>query len=111
MPLTEDKTFMVTNPADYDGDPYDVAVRAILQTEALVEILDKALDSARIMARNAELERQLALTGECDAPGFDDSPQGRHFAKAATELDNVGTRLRALRQAAGYNPKAKIGSR
>lgn len=111
MPINEDKTVTITNPADYDGDPFDVAVRAVAQAGALTGITREALESARLMARNAELERELLLTGECDAVAWEDSGEGKKYRVLIQYLTGIQQQLGILEKAAGFNPKAKIGHR
>lgn len=99
------KTFTIADPRSFDGDPFDVAERAALQTAALFKLATESLEGTRLMVRNAELERQLLTGAECDAPGFDTSPQGKKLA-ALAELGNGAVRtLETLAKAAAYNPK------
>lgn len=99
------KTFTITDPRTFDGDPFEVAERAALQSAAVAGILHECLEGAWIMVRNAELERQLLTDGDCDAPGFDDTPQGRRLVNLRTQAQDAQKALETLAKAAAYNPK------
>lgn len=99
------KTFTIADPRTFDGDPFEVAERACLQSAAVAGILADSLDGTRLMVRNAELERQLLTEGECDAPGFDEAPQGRRLNALIEEAKAAQKRLETLAKAAAYNPK------
>lgn len=99
------KTFTIADPRTFDGDPFEVAERACQQSAGVAGILADSLDGTRIMVRNAELERQLLTVGECDAPGFDDSPQGRRLNALLEQAKTAQKALETLAKAAAYNPK------
>lgn len=99
------KTFTIADPRTFDGDPFEVAERACQQSAAVAGILADSLDGTRIMVRNAELERQLLTDGECDAVGFDDSPQGRRLNALLEQAKAAQKALETLAKAASYNPK------
>jgi hypothetical protein len=100
--------FVITDPRTYDGNPYEVAERAVRQAEALAGILVETIELAALMARNAEMERDLVMTGECDAPGWPDSAQGRRYTALGTVVGEVEKALGGLAKAAAFDPKAKI---
>ncbi len=107
----------VIDPRDFDGDPYQVAERAVAQAKAVARILTDNLDAVNKMARNAELERLLAA-GEWDsdelrdkAHGWDESPQGRQFVAINDELSSIIQRLERLEKAVAYNPKSREARR
>lgn len=102
-------TFTVIDPRDLDGDPYEVAERAVLQAAALARLLLISTQTAHLMARNAELERQLRADGSCDAEAYDTSPQGLKFARVYEATKDSEKALKALALAAGYNPNSPIG--
>lgn len=60
------------------------------------------------MARNAQLERDLIATGECDAAAYDESAENRRFEAIAQRLANVERDLGVLVKVAGFNPKAPL---
>lgn len=99
--------FVVTDPRTFDGDPYEVAHRAVRQAEAVAAILLSCIDGARLMARNAQLERELALTGSCDAPAYDESAEGRRFATIREAIEECERKLKPLAVAVSYNPKER----
>lgn len=109
--MTEDKIkrFALVDPRSFDGDPFEVAQRAVLQGEGLARLLVSTLGDARIMARNAEMERELQADGECDATAFEDTALARQIDKQITQAEEAVKALRLIARAAGYNPRKPIG--
>lgn len=97
--------FTITDARTFDGNPYEVATRSIEQAAALAKLYKTELDVVFLMVRNAELERQLATTGECDARGFPNSPQGRKLKILSDNAADALKILDVLAMAAGYDPK------
>lgn len=95
------KQFVVADPRTFDGNCFEVADRAIAQTEALVALAAETAGDARIMARNSELERQP----EPDAIAWDTTAEARRWDNVAQLLTAVLTDLKVLRRVASYNPK------
>lgn len=108
MPVNEDYTVVLTNPADYDGDPFEVAQRSVKQAVAMARVYVAATESARLMARNAELERQLMRDGSCDAVAWEESAEGKRYAKLIEQGKAHIRTLEILERVAGFNPKAKL---
>lgn len=108
--MHDTKSFTIADPRTFEGDPYEVAERACRQAAALARLTGGAIDSARVMARNAQMERDLAATGECDAPGYDESPEGKRFAAAREAATALEKNLAVLARAARFNPKAPLGA-
>lgn len=102
------QTFIVTDPRTFDGDPFDVAKRACAQAEALINLAVKSTNDAFVMARNAEMERQLLDSGRADAPAFENGPYGRQFKTTEESLKHAAANLRLLGKAAGFNPRAPL---
>lgn len=105
------QTLTITDPREFEGDPYQVAERAIQQTRALALILLDSIVAVDLMARNAELERQLALGTDSEAlrraaAGWPESPQGRKLQKLSEAVREAAEGLQSLEKAAAYNPKA-----
>jgi GrpB-like predicted nucleotidyltransferase (UPF0157 family) len=107
------QTITISDPREFDGDPYQVAERALGQAQALALLLEQAVEAAEIMSRNAELERTLA-TGDKDtdlspiAKAWPQSPQGRTFHRVHTALPSIQVALGSLKRAAAFNPKSRI---
>lgn len=99
------KNFVIADPRGFDGDCFEVADRAVAQLQGLLQITEEALASARLMARNAELERQCQRDEDCDAVGWDDTAEGKRWAKVRVNLGVVKADLGILRRVAGFNPK------
>lgn len=98
-------TYVYTDPRYFDGDPFEVADKAAAQASAAVELSARAVADADVMARNAELERQLYAGDDPDAKGWPASAQGRRFRALAGALASHVRELSTLRKAAGYNPR------
>lgn len=103
------QTFVVADPREFDGDPFDVAERAVLQAGAVARVLKQALDGARLMARNAEMERQLMGGGDPDPLAFEQGAQGKRLRLLQEQAGAAEKQLTVLARAAGYNPKRPIG--
>lgn len=95
------KQFAVADPRTFDGNPFEVADRAVAQTEAVVALAAETAIDARVMARNAELERQ----DDPNAVGWDEGAEGRRWATVLQLLDSAQSNLVILRRVASYNPK------
>lgn len=101
----EPQRFVVTDPRTFDGNAFEVAQRAVDQVLALARLTELSLGPTVLMARNAELERQMALGDEPDAAAWEQSTQAKQFASAVAELQNAQRRLRVLRRAVAFDPK------
>lgn len=99
------KTFTVVDPRTFDGDPFEVAERAAKQAEAVARVLVGTVETAHIMARNAEMERNLIADGDAKAAEWASAPLGRRFAGAIEDARTIEKQLGALGKAAGFNPK------
>jgi hypothetical protein len=102
----EPRTFTVADPTTFDGDPFEVAERALRQAGAVAFVLSEAIEDARGMVANAEMERQIYANGEANIEAFDNGPQARKLTALATE----GVQRRSGPQGAsprgGLQPKA-----
>jgi len=107
--VREDQHFTVQDPRNFDGDPYQVAERAVQQQAALVALLLEYHEATMLMVRNADLERSLAAGIPLDeiAPSWPESPQGRKLSSILENLEGARDDLRHLQRAASYNPKAR----
>lgn len=108
-PINKPVVITIQDPREFDGDPYQVAQRAIRQLHALVALSAEILEPTDLMARNAELERQLAFGNELGDAGkeWPESPQGRNLADVREMLGMAEARLTLLEQAVAFNPKAR----
>jgi hypothetical protein len=87
-----------------------VAEQAVGQAAALAAITAKYASMARLMARNAGLERQLLGGAEsCSVDLFDESAEGRRWDSAQSKVEAAHRDLKQLARAAGFNPKAPLG--
>lgn len=103
------QTFHIADARTFDGDPFEVAERAVRQASAVTKILTQTIADARLMARNAQLERELLTTGECDAPGYEDSPEARTFDALSESVAEVERKLGLLARSVAFNPRAPLG--
>lgn len=99
-------TFVVTDPREFDGNPYEVAERAVQQAEALLDLTIRAVEDAETMARNADLEQQMDLGGEPDAAAWTHGPAGHKWQTILDGLALSAKTLSVLRQYAAWNPKS-----
>jgi hypothetical protein len=95
----------VTDPRNFDGTPYEVAARAVAQVEGALIAASHAADAAFLMARNAEMERNLALGLPPAGSEYGAGPQGRKFSQIADDLVTMRRTLSALTAAVAYDPK------
>ncbi len=100
--------FTAIDPRSFDGDCFEVAEKALRQSAAIARVLAGSLHGARSMALNAELERQLQATDDCDVSAFEDSAQARRIDAAKKEAEAMEKSLNALAAAAGYNPRKPV---
>lgn len=109
MTQTATQTFVVADPRQFDGDPFEVAERACLQAAAVADVLEAAIQSAELMARNAEMTRNLQETkDDARAAEWDGGAQHKRFEEALSHAADVGRALNQLSKAAGFNPKAPL---
>lgn len=102
------RTFTVADPRTFDGDPYEVAERALKQAAAVAVVLEKMLDAADKMARNAEMERAFAAKEEPKGSEWRSTAQGKRLAGVMEAAAEMRKALKVLAQAAGYNPKRPV---
>jgi hypothetical protein len=98
--------FTVTDPRYFDGDPYQVAERALEQCAAVAAILRRCVEQAEIMARNAELERAEDM--DAAAREWPESLQGKRLAEIKATSERFERQLALLARAASFNPKARL---
>ncbi len=99
------KTFTVADPALFDGDPFEVAQRAVEQASAVAAIFRGTLEGAFPMLRSAEMERQIYATGKADAEAFDQQAQAKIIGAMVRDVAEAERRLSLLAKAAGFNPR------
>lgn len=63
------------------------------------------------MARNAQMERDLAQGGVPDPGAWEATLEGRKFAEVREAAGAAASSLRILAIAAGFNPKAPLNGR
>ena len=107
--IKTDQNFLVQDPRNFDGDPYQVAERAIQQLAGIVNVALAQIEPVTLMVRNADLERTLAMGDTLGdvAAEWPESPQGRSLAKVQADLEGAQFTLGLLAKAAAFNPKAR----
>ena len=99
------KQFTVADPRTFDGNPYEAGARALAQLRGIVRLAELSLPATEIMARNAELERQMVDGGDPDASSWPTSAQGNKFKRIAEHLAGISQQLSVLERAASYDPR------
>lgn len=98
--------FVVADPTTFEGTPYEVASRALKQTEAVVGVAIDALERAEPMILNAQLSRNLLETPEdARAREWDGSPQAIKLTTIAEHLAAAIKQIRVLERASSYDPR------
>jgi hypothetical protein len=100
------QSFVIADPRTFDGDPYEVAERAVAQLQGLLTLVEQATGPTLLMVRNAELERQLAGGDDPSVKAFEDSTQGRRWVEFRESVQTARNDLNILRRVASFNPKA-----
>lgn len=99
----------MVDPRELDGNPYEVAEKAAAQAAALVAAASWATEVARLMSRNAEMERQLYRGDPSDPVSWEKGGLGRRFEKVQDDLQATQKDLKLLIRAAGFDPRAPLG--
>lgn len=109
MTQNNTQTFVVGDPRHFDGDPFEVAERACKQAEAVSRILTGAIQLSELMARNAEMTRNLQETKDDARAGeWDSSRQAQKFRALIEASENTSRLLEQLSKAAAFNPKGPL---
>lgn len=90
---------------EFDGDPYEVAGQAIAMADGILQVGERAIEVADLMARNAEMERNMALGNPPAGDKWPETPQGKLWVGVAQRVEELRKRLRTLRAAAEFDPK------
>lgn len=94
-----------TDARSYDGNPYEVAAQAVDTALGLLDVLDKAVEVADLMARNAYMERNLALNLPAAGDAWAVAPEGQLWAAQKRDLAEIRRKMKPLRMAASFDPK------
>lgn len=96
---------VITDPRKFEGDPYEVAAHAVAQAEGALAAVEKAVAVAFLMARNADMERNLALRLPPAGSEYAAGPQGRQWESIQNSLEDARHRLKGLRKAVAFDPR------
>ncbi len=105
MTQHRERNFVIADPRDFDGNPFEVASRAVAQIEGLLALAEGAIPAAELIARNAEMTRRIDLGGEPEGDRWAGEPQGRQWALLREEIVAIRRRLRTLKSASAFDPK------
>lgn len=96
---------------NFDGDPYEVAGQAVAMADGILQVGERAIEVANLMARNAEMERNMALGQPPAGDEWPNTPQGKLWTGVEQRVEELRKRLRTLKAAAEYDPKhpPKVG--
>lgn len=103
--IPDPQIFALIDPRTMDGNPYDVAGRSARQAASLAALYRAALDGMRLMARNAEMERNLGQGRDAGASEWEQGPQARIIDKMISEVAAHIRALELLARAVEYDPK------
>lgn len=98
---------VVVDPRTFDGNCFQVAERAALQAQAIIDIAIQSIADAEVMARNAYMERNLLAGNDPDAAGWEATTEAQHWKLRAEAARDLSKRLGYLAMSAGFDPKAK----
>lgn len=105
MTQQRERSFVIADPRDFDGNPFEVAARAVAQIEGLLALAEGAIPLSELMARNAEMTRRIDLGGEPEGDRWAGEPQGRQWALLREEVTAIRRRLKIIKAASAYDPK------
>lgn len=89
----------------FDGNPYEVAGQAIAMADGIMQVAERAIEVADLMARNAHMERELAFKRSPAGDGWPETPEGLRWRLVVQRAERVRQDLAVLRKAASYDPK------
>lgn len=98
-------TYEYTDPRTLDGTPFEVAEAAFAQALAASELLEQALHDGFVMARVAEMERELQRDEEPDGANFEYNALGIRIHELESLADSMCASIRIVGRAASYNPR------
>ncbi len=105
--IEQPKSFTIVDPRTLDGTVFEVADAGVQQLAALAELTKTAIEGARAMALNAELERQVQSGEAADKDAFAAGPHGKRWDRVERQLGEVYNDLVVLRKVAAFNPKGR----
>lgn len=102
------RSFVLVDSRTLDGDCFEVAGKAAAQIESLLKLTQACVEPARILARNAQLERELMRGDDPDAFGWAESTEGKKWSELETALAAAVRQAGLLGQVAAFNPKGGL---
>lgn len=103
-----DTVITIPDATEADGTPYEAAEAAV---DAVLEALKATmgtLNAASVLARNAELSRQIDLGGQPDVEAWEETVPYRRLHEAFGRVAATRTALVPVRQAVGFDPKKHV---
>ncbi len=92
----------------FDGTPYEAAGAAAEQAGNVITLAQLAVADTNIQARNAWMQRNLDSGLPPNGAEWENDPQAKSIAAAGDALIAVARRMKAIRVAASYDPKAPL---
>lgn len=103
------QTFTYHDPSRcFDGTPYDAAGAAAEQAGIVLSLATLAVNDTNIQARNAFMQRNLDTGEDPQGSEWEDSLQAKTLREALDAIELAARKLRAIRVAASYDPKAPL---
>lgn len=90
---------------NFDGNPFEVAGQSVAMADGILQVAERAVEVADLMARNAYMERNLALRKPPAGDKWTETAEGRMWLTSVAELQQLRRRLVTLRKAAEFDPK------
>ena len=92
----------------FDGTPYEAAGAAAEQAGNVITLAQLAVSDTNIQARNAWMQRNLDNGLPANGEGWDDDPQAKALDAALESLTQAARKMKVIRAAASYDPKAPV---
>lgn len=100
--------FRYHDPRQLEGTPYEVAGAAFSQALSVGKLYQRALEDAFILARNAEMERNLQAGLAPDGAGFPDTALGCRMTATKDDFKRIQRMVTGEQSAACYDPSAEV---
>lgn len=97
-------TFTIIDARDVDGSPYEAARAAFRNVYSLLDGTLECLQSADILALNAELQRQHDTGSEMSATKFFDSALAKRLTAIKGDIASAMSAIEVLERAACHDP-------
>jgi hypothetical protein len=100
-----DEIILIPDASEADGTPYEAAEVAVQAAIDALAAAQRVLKTACVLARNAELSRQIDLGGQPDVAAWEQTPAFRRLQDASDRTALSRGALAPVKQAAAFDPK------